>query len=103
MEYDKLYDMLPELGESLGSADSIIDEQFPHIAKKLIYLWGSKECMEELEDLINFIPSDDRPTRMGFPFYAIQELVTLQEIHHKQFPNLNTKFSNRSKDVWKIV
>lgn len=95
-----LYDMLPELGEKMGSADSIIDARFPHIAKNIIIMWGSSECMDYLDSLINYTPTSDRPDRQGFPFHAIIELNHIMSIHQEKFPTIKSRYSIRANDPW---
>lgn len=95
-----LYDMIPAIGEQTGYVDSIIDEQFPHIAEKIWIMWGSEECMNYIENLVNYSPTADRPERQGFPFQALIELNIILDEHQKQFPNIKTELTHRVNTPW---
>lgn len=99
---ENLFYFLPELKEQLGSTHSVIDADYPHISKAIRYLWGSEECMQYMEDLINYVPNEKRLSRQGFPLIVLQELHIIIECHHKQFPSLNTQYKIRSRDPWNI-
>jgi len=99
---NKLFKLIPEIGEERGSADSVIDHQFPHIAEKILWLWGEPECMEYLENLINWSPDESRKDRQGFPFAVIIELNIIRRVHHERYPHLNTTYSARKKDPWNV-
>lgn len=99
--FDKVFDMLPTLGEQMGSADSIIDEQFPHIAKKILFLWGSQECVDYIEqDLLHFTPTPERPERAGFPLQVLLELDIILNEHIKRFPLYRSSLKDRQNDPW---
>lgn len=94
-QYGSVFELVDTLGEQLGSVDSTIDELFPHIAKKILFLWGSPECVQYLDELIHFRPTSDRPTRQGFPLQAILELDIILKAHHKEFPQYK-----QADDIW---
>jgi hypothetical protein len=57
-------------------------QKFPHIAHKIVQLWGTMECI----NYINQVLSDlDRGTRIepsqGFPMETMEELLYLLEKH----------------------
>lgn len=95
-----LFELVPEIGIERGSGDSIIDEQFPHIKEKLLLLWGSRECMEYLQSLIEYSVSTDRSGRQGFPFHAVVELNIIRRVHHRDFSHEDTTFAMRQNDIW---
>jgi hypothetical protein len=95
-----LFELVPEIGTELGRVDSVIQEDFPHIAKQVTLFWGTVECLDFLESLINWHPEHDRPQRQGFPFYAIQEIAIITAVHKKKFPHLYTERRRSNEDVW---
>lgn len=99
---DNLFDLVPEIGEQMGCLDSVIDHQFPHIAEIILSLWGSSECMDYLDELLNYVPDVQRPHgRQGFPFPAMRELTIIQQYHVSEFPNLDSQWKRRSDNPWK--
>ena len=96
----KLYDLVPEIGEKTGMIDSYIDVNYPHIAKKLLLLWGEPECLMELDNLLNYSYSPDRPNRQGFPLQVMTELFIILEKHHKEFPKVKADIIHRIEDPW---
>lgn len=96
-----LFEMLPAIGEQMGSIDSIIDERFPHISKKIIFLWGSTECLQYIEnDLLHHSPTPDRPIRQGFPLQVLLELDIIHKEHQRQFPHITSDLIIRKNDPW---
>lgn len=90
---------MPALGEK---AVSEIDVNFPHIAEKILSLWGSGECMDYLEELLNYVPTPERPAlRQGFPFAVMTELSVIQNYHIAQFPELESIWKRRKDNPWK--
>ena len=59
--------------------------QFPHVAHKLVALWGTAECLNYLEQLL---ANTDRGVRvgrvMGFDQHTINEFMRLIDEHPKQ-------------------
>lgn len=96
----KIYDLVPLIGDKTGSIESIIDKQYPHVAKKIYLMWGSTECLDFLEGLINFTPTPDRPHRQGFPFEVMTEIHLIIEQHQNDFPFMYSKMRGRETDVW---
>ena len=80
--------------------DSYIDVHYPHIAKKLCLFWGEPECLQELEKLLNYSYSPERPDRQGFPMQVMTELFIILEKHHEQFPKVKADITNRLSDPW---
>lgn len=57
-------------------------EGYPHIVAKLVEIWGSRECLDYLSDLVQ----DNRNgTRAGFPLGVLHEIMLLSSLleHHK--------------------
>ena len=79
-----------------------IDLNFPHIAEKILLLWGSSECMDYLEELLNYVPTSERPElRQGFPFAVMTELSVIQNHHIAQFPETECNWKRRRDNHWK--
>ena len=89
---------LSTLVPGLGSA---IDDTFPHIAEKIIALWGSGLCMDFLDELMHYHPTDDRPSREGFTLEVIQELSTIYAYHVKKHPFVMCDNTRRRENPWK--
>lgn len=93
--YHSLSALVPDLG-------SEIDTTFPHIAEKIIALWGSSECMDYLEELLNYVPTSERPnSRQGFPFAVMTELSVIQNYHIIQYPETECSWKRRKDNPWK--
>ena len=60
-----------------GLPESCIEQQFPHIAKKLSVVWPSEACAMYLTDLI----VNKREGRQGFPAEVLEDLLLLHEIN----------------------
>lgn len=100
-QYKNLFEMLPTLGEHTGYIDSIIDVDYPHISKKIILMWGSNECVDYIESLINYSHSHDRPMRQGFPLQALLELQFVLDEHVRQFPYMKSELMKSMEDPWR--
>lgn len=100
-KYRKLAEALPELCEKTGHIACAIDYEHPRLSEKIIFLWGSEDCMRELEALLGYTHTPERPNRSGFhTFKIIKELNTLLELHQEQFPDIKSEYSERKKNVW---
>lgn len=97
-----IFEVVPEIGEELGCIDSAIDHHFPHIAEKLLFLWGSSECAEYIISLLDGSYEVGRPSREGFPLWALKELLIIQKIHDERFPFIDSTRTRRKKDPWSI-
>lgn len=95
-----LFEMIPEIGEQTSYIDSVIEINYPHIAKNIKQLWGYPEFYHYMEELLNFTPNDNRTARKGFQMSAIIELSIILEAHMKRFPHIENAHLNRSKDPW---
>ena len=61
----------------------LVNEQFPHIGRKLELLWGHKECADFLHSLFH----DTRDgQRQGFPKPVASALFKLLVLHDELFP-----------------
>ena len=60
-----------------GRPESTIEQQFPHVAAKLVAYWCSDVCAMYISDLI----VSKRETRSGFPPDVIEDLLMLSEIN----------------------
>lgn len=97
---DNLYDLVPEIGATTGFIDSKIDVDYPHITKTIILLWGSPECLNYIDSLLNYSASKDRNVRQGFPFVVLTELSCVLQEHRRQFPNIHADVTHRIDDAW---
>ena len=52
---------------------SIHDRGFPHVANKIDWTWGTKECQEYLDTLV----IDTRGNRQGFPVEVFKDILQL--------------------------
>jgi hypothetical protein len=59
---------------------SELEKAFPHVVERVVKTWGKQECLEYIESLM----VDQRGTRLGFPFPAIDEILLLREVHLAQ-------------------
>ena len=71
--------VLPETDHNLSS----IETNFPHIAEKLILVWGYAECFAYLSELI----IDNRGNRMGFDRDIMSDLMLLLKITEHVTPD----------------
>lgn len=60
-----------------GLPESTLEQQFPHLAKKLTTLWRSEACAFFLGGLL----ISDRPNRQGFPYDVLEDLIMLNELN----------------------
>jgi hypothetical protein len=60
-----------------GLPECCIEQQFPHIAKKLTVVWPSEACALYIADLI----VNTRGSRQGFPPEILEDLLMLHEIN----------------------
>lgn len=71
-----------------------VNSKFPHIGKKLEFLWGNHECRTLLFDLINDRRETDQVGRRhaaGFPFDVAAALLKLISIHDEVYPQFVPK------------
>lgn len=90
-----VFELVPTIGQELGRIDSVLDDDFPHIAQKIISMWGSQELVDLLQEMVNWHPTPDRKQRKGFPFYAMRELAIIIIYHNQLFPEYDKPF-----DIW---
>ncbi|MDB5805615.1 MAG: hypothetical protein JWN73_2937 [Betaproteobacteria bacterium] len=55
---------------------SDLEEQYAHLAEKMVGIWGTPECVAFLRKLI----VDERGSRQGFPFEVMSELLILSAV-----------------------
>ena len=67
----------PPAPPSDGLPESCIEQQFPHIAKKLTLAWPSDACALYIADLV----VNTREARQGFPQEVLEDLLMLHEIN----------------------
>jgi hypothetical protein len=59
------------------SYTSAIEKRFPHVAQKIVLMWGTPDFSEFLNKLM----IDDRGDRSGFPPEVIDEMLFLHAIN----------------------
>ena len=59
---------------------SVLEQEFPRIAQKIVDLWGGPEVNRYLRALV----FDERGDRHGFPFDAASELMLLEYISNSE-------------------
>jgi hypothetical protein len=69
--------MAPIPRPSDGLPESMIEQQFPQVAKKLCMVWPSEACAAYLTSLL----VSDRETRKGFPPEVVEDLLMLHAIN----------------------
>lgn len=78
--------------------ESLVEELFPHVSKKLCMLWGHKEFYDYVEgELFHHTPTTDRPVREGFPLTVLIELDTILRAHMKEFPHIPSETGQREE------
>ena len=93
-----VYELVADLRKS--ASESLIDKDFPHIAEKIKYLWGTIELLEQLEPMLQWHPTEERPNRAGFPMEVVTEITVILNYHYKKFPFIRTERYNTLNDVW---
>ena len=97
---DKLGELIPDLLTRCDIEKSFIDENYDRLAFRITMLWGSQECLDELQSLAMY-DYTERGTRSGFPSQVINELTELLHIHMDEFPNIDNEWSvTFRKDIW---
>jgi len=77
--------------------DSFLSKHYSHVALRIEWMWGSKECMEYLENVCAYEDTPERPYgRKGFEPKAFYELRKLLELHKQHYPEIRTK----EPDIW---
>ena len=80
-----------QLIESLAK----VGTKFPHIYKRVIAIWGSRELDEWLKDIVMETHRPNGDPRQGFPPDIMAELLKLYNIHarciNKQIPHQHWK------------
>jgi len=74
---------IKEFRALLGNKESLLDQNFKHLAQKIELHWGYDEFYPFMEKLM----LDTRDgQRAGFPLDVLQEITVLHEIHTKLYP-----------------
>lgn len=93
--FTSLSELVPDLGQE-------IDKQYPHIAEKILAMWGSTECVDYLENLQNYVLDEQRPnSRQGFTAPVMAELTAIHNYHVTQFSELDSAWKRRRDNPWK--
>ncbi len=78
---------------ALGPEITLIKEQFPRIANKIVQLWGMAELDRYLESLV----FDERGGRQGFPEEIGSALFKIRDSHGKMIS------SGNNGDIWDVI
>ena len=62
-----------------GQPECTLEQQFPHVCRKVALTWGSDACAQYLNNLLIC----DRETRQGFPLDIVEDLLLLYIINEK--------------------
>jgi len=74
---------IKEFSALLGDKESLLDQNFKHLAQKIELHWGYDEFYPFMEKLM----LDTRDgQRAGFPLEVLEEITMLHEIHAKLYP-----------------
>ena len=73
----------------------LINDAFPHLGKKLRFLWGEPEFYQ-LVDSLQMV--EEGKTKEGFPPGVLAALFSLSAEHDSRFPELVPA----KKDTWSI-
>ena len=72
----------------------VVNQFYPHIGKKIEFLWGNPE----FNDLLNRLINDTRDgAREGFPKPVASALLRLSILHDAEFPQYVKHYSS---DIW---
>ena len=67
----------PQRRPTDGLPECTIEQQFPHVALKLVAIWPSEACAQYIKDLAVV----DREERQGFPVEVLEDLMLLYAIN----------------------
>lgn len=72
---------------------SAIEAKFPHIAEKIVLLWG----FPELDTMFDKLAFDERGDREGFPADVMSDLLFLAALHNVAYPfrKAQPQYANR--------
>lgn len=79
----------------------LIQNRFPHIAKRMGQLWGKEELHTYLDVLIKTSKNHDEHT-VGFPREIMEALFHLMNLHDDYFPKIERRFTSKS-DMWDLA
>ena len=93
----------PKLTQACTTAKIVFPEhltgQHPQVAAKLESLWGTREAVALLDNLV----FSDRPDRIGFSFDVVRDLFALKDAHELLHPQLagrtDDPFASRVSDL----
>jgi hypothetical protein len=72
---------------------SALEAKFPHIAEKIVLLWG----YPELDKFFDKLSIDERGDREGFPADVMSDLMFLSALHNIAYPfhKAQAQYANR--------
>ena len=76
---------IPELKELFLAEPSILQANYPHIAKSIVLFWGSVDFYEYFT---NLMISDRNQDRAGFSDEVSLEIFHIKSIHDSAFPTI---------------
>ncbi|OQW42318.1 MAG: hypothetical protein A4S08_01200 [Proteobacteria bacterium SG_bin4] len=87
---------IKEFKAHLGDKDSLLDTRYQRVADMIELHWGYKEFYSYINKLL--VVERDQ-SRQGFPLDVLQEIYTLQEIHEKAFPHLQSPVKSNGLEM----
>lgn len=94
-------EVIPDFAVRFGYAESLLDNEFPYIARRIALMWGSQEVVDYIEnDLIHHTPSKQRPMRAGFSQAVMKELLNIVAVHAELFPGIKSGLMLRTMDKY---
>ena len=79
-----------------GRPESSLEQQFPHIAAKLVAVWPSEACALYLNNLV----VTERNTRKGFPADIVEDFLMLYAINETLVRRMRTSPPGSAGDLW---
>ena len=79
-----------------GRPESTLEQQFPHIAQKLVSVWRSEACALYLNNLL----VTERNTRKGFPADVVEDFLMLYAINEMLVRTMRAAASPNRTDPW---
>jgi hypothetical protein len=86
----------------LNQEESFLDENYSNLCDKILFAWGSVECLNILVDCVSY-DFTARGTRQGFEFAAISEIQSLLLLHLETYPLIQNEWTKVKRDLWRSL
>lgn len=90
------------IAELLNQEQSRLDENYSGISSKILFTWGSRECLNVLVDCVSY-DFTSRGTRQGFEFAALNEIQSLLLLHLESYPLIQNEWTKVKQDLWRSL